>query len=114
MSLEWVAAQLALAVPEKPGLRFNPHPPGVIREGSATEAVLQFLAARGGAFFNKEQIVERINRSGKAVDWALIFLRDQELIEAVPDSVRNPRFRRYRITPAGVALAAMYERQGAT
>lgn len=76
--------------------RFNPKPRGVVQHGSATDAVLRFLTERSGVFFTHAQIVAHTSRTVKAVDWALIFLRDQGLIEAVPDAQRNPRYRRYR------------------
>lgn len=105
MSAAWMAGQLA-AVGERQrqmglGLespRYNPRPPGVIREGSATAAVLALVRARRGIFMTHAQIVATTGRSAKSVDWALLFLRSQGLVECVPDAARNSRYLRYRAT----------------
>lgn len=114
-SLVWVAEQIrkvADAAGKLPGpeLRFNPKPPGVFREGSATEAVLFMLASHPHVWLPRQAIVERTGRTGKAVDWALIFLRDQGLVETIRDGARNPRYIRYRATAAAVDLVATMTR----
>jgi hypothetical protein len=81
---------LALEVP-----RYNPRPAGVIRDGSATQVVLAFMQRRP-LWFTHRQIVQETGRSPKAVDWALLYLRAQALVECVPDAHRNPRYLRYR------------------
>ncbi len=78
--------------------RYNPRPPGVIREGSATDVVLAFLRNHPRRFFCHYEILSATGRSKVAVDWALIYLKNQDLIECVPDSIRNSRYLRYRIT----------------
>lgn len=78
--------------------RFNPRPPGVIRPGSTTDAVIRHLRAHGG-FQSHCQIVWATKRSGKAVDWALLFLRSQKLVRAVEDTSRNSRYLRYVAIP---------------
>ena len=104
MSSSWMVAQLTLiAEKRQQGLglqvpRYNPRPPGVIREGSATAAVLVFMLAKRGMFMTHAQIVKGTGRSAKSVDWALLFLRSQGLVECVPDTARNSRYLRYRAT----------------
>jgi hypothetical protein len=77
--------------------RFNPHPPGQIQAGSGTDAVLKFLAQAPDRWHTRSQIILRTGRSGKAIDWAISFLIQQQLIRAVQDATRNPRYRRFRI-----------------
>lgn len=101
MSTAWLAAQLMTmadrrAIPDEHP-RYNPRPPGVLREGSATHAVLLYLRSRPRLYFTHAQILRGTDRSTKAVSWALIFLRAQGLVECVPDASRNARYLRYRI-----------------
>jgi hypothetical protein len=106
MTTSWIAGQLtrmASARSSAPDIpRFNPRPMGVIRAGSASDAVLQALHKRRGAYFNHAQIVQLCDRTTKAVCWALIFLQELGFIEATADDSRNARYRRYRITPKGI------------
>lgn len=96
MSLAWVAEQIqATKQPEPEVSRFNPRPRGVVRPGSATDCVLAFLRAHPGRFFRYHEILARVGRSKVAVDWALAFLRDQGLVQRVPDPARNSRYYRY-------------------
>lgn len=76
--------------------RYNPRPAGVIREGGATDAVLGFLRANPKRFFCHYEIKIATGRSKPSIDWALLFLKSQNLIECVPDDARNPLYRRYR------------------
>ena len=80
---------------ELPPFRFNPHPPGVIWPGSATQAVLNFLGARRGEYFSRAAIIKATGRSDKAVDSALLFLCRRQLAIAVIDAARHPRYQRY-------------------
>lgn len=103
MSSTWMVAQLTLIAEKRVGLglqapRYNPRPRGVIREGSATAAVLTYLATRRGVWLTHAQIVKGTGRSAKSVDWALLFLRSQGLVDCVPDAARNSRYLRYRCT----------------
>ena len=77
--------------------RFNPNPVGVMIEGCTTHDVYAFLSRHPGAFFNRQQIILATGRPQKAVDWALIFLKREEKIRSVEDSVRNPRYLRYTV-----------------
>ena len=81
-SSPWGAmVQRLVAVPAAaPVLRFNPRPAGVIRHGSATAIVLQFLRARPLLWTGHHAIVTGTNCTEKAIDWALIYLRRLELI----------------------------------
>ena len=103
--IDWLAARIMdaanRAMDEKPAPRFNPRPPGVIREGSATKAVLDFLSAHPTTFFQHDQIVRATGRTGKAVDWALLFLRAQHRVIAREDTSRSARYLRYSIAKEG-------------
>lgn len=103
MSLIWVAEQIRAAREASDSLgpnliRFNPNPPGVVRPGSATDAVLAHLRDHPGRWFTESEITKAINRSHAATSWGLLYLSRQQLIESVADAHRNPRYRRYRIT----------------
>ncbi len=106
--VDWLAQQIA-AVANRDmhegteASRFNPRPPGVIRDGSATQAVFAFLDQRRGVFFTRLQIVTATGRSERAVDWALLFLKAQQKCKAVEDINRNPRYLRYGIAKEGDA-----------
>lgn len=76
--------------------RFNPRPQGVIRSGSATHAVYELFHAHKDQCFNHGQIVRATKRSAKSVDWGLLFLRQCNLIECLPDP-RNTRYWVYRL-----------------
>lgn len=76
--------------------RYNPCPPGVIRKGSATDAVLSLLEGRPGAWLTHAQILVLTRRSTKSVCWACLYLKSRGLVESTPDDTRNPRYRRYR------------------
>lgn len=77
--------------------RFNPRPPGVIREGSATHAVLEFLRSRPRMFFTHGQIVDATGRTEKSVCWGLLYLRTQGLIDSLEDATRCSRYLKYRL-----------------
>lgn len=91
--VELVRVSTTMDRPRAPG--FNPNPPGQPFEGRATQAVLNLLQDRPGVALQRWQIVERTGRTHKAVGWALAYLRELKLIEALPDC-RNPRYLRYR------------------
>lgn len=80
-------------------MRAGATPAGVLREGSTTHTVLEYLRRRGGrSFVTRRQILVATGRSQKAVDWALHFLRAVELIETTDDP-RCTRYLRYRARP---------------
>lgn len=82
--------------PERPA-HFNPRPPGVIRDGSATHAVLEFLRSRPRMFFTHGQIVDATGRTEKSVCWGLLYLRTQGLIDSFEDATRCSRYLKYRL-----------------
>lgn len=107
-SAEWMAAQLlGLGASRGPqgglGLEvphYNPRPPGFIREGGATYAVLLVLVKRRGVWLSHRQIAEQSGRTGKAVDWALRFLQSAGFLQSARSDARNPRYHVYRLDPA--------------
>jgi hypothetical protein len=106
MSFNAFLQQLATASPKvavvKP--RHNPRPPGVIREGSASAAVLEFLR-KSGRFHSEASIRFATGRSHSAVSWALLYLRGLGRIVAVPDTRRDARYLRYRAATTEEAAA---------
>lgn len=78
--------------------RFNPRPPGVIQHGGTTEAVLSWLARRPGRWCALHEVVTGTRRPHKTVSWSLYYLRAHGLIDTVPDSARNSRYLRYRVS----------------
>lgn len=93
LSLAWQCARIP-PVEAKP-VRFNPRPPGVIREGSTSDLVLKYLCEAGG-FKTECQILWKVRRSHSAVSWSLLYLIRQGLVEARPDAVRSSRYKKYR------------------
>lgn len=80
---------------------FNPRPAGVIRDGSATETVLEWMRTRDpAAWWTRGQIMAGTRRTEKSVNWALLYLRSEGYIECIPDGSRNPQYLRYRATRA--------------
>lgn len=85
MSLAWTAQELSRRpsrLVEQPSL--NPRPPGVIRPGSASEAVYELLRENPERLFWRRQLIVITGRSRKSVDWALLYLGALHLIEVVP------------------------------
>lgn len=74
--------------------RFNPLPPGSMAPSGTPAVVLAFLRAAPG-FKTEGQIVFATGRSRSAVSWALLTLTRRGLIRAIPDAIRNARYRRY-------------------
>jgi DNA-binding response OmpR family regulator len=107
--IDWLASRIIAAAnrdleegASAASQRFNPRPPGVIRDGSATQAVLEFLAKHPGRFFSHPQIVAATSRSPKSVDWALLFLRAKKKVRAVPaNSAHSNNYLRYSVAQEG-------------
>ena len=104
MSLSWVAQQLARSThPNTGGLglempRYNPRPAGVMLEGKTPQLVLVFLQQSPKRFYTHLEIVQGTGRTGKAVDWALAYLRETGRVEASRGADhRNGRYLRYRL-----------------
>lgn len=76
--------------------KFNPRPPGVIRDGSATDAVLKVLRAHPARFFTAGQLIVLTGRSHAAVSWALIYLRRNRLVNVTGDGARQSNYLRYQ------------------
>ena len=70
----------------------------MIRDGSATEAVLALLEAQPRRWWTHGQVMALTARSTKAVGFALLYLRQLELVDVEPDG-RNARYFRYRFRP---------------
>jgi hypothetical protein len=99
VSTEWTASQiLGIRPSERPTRRFvNPRPGGVMVPGSATTDVWNWLQERSQtSWWTRRQIVIGTGRSGKSVDWALIFLRTTKKIEVARDN-HFTRYQRYRV-----------------
>ncbi len=77
--------------------RYNPRPSGVIRNGSSTHLVLELLQGNQDRYFNHAAITWQTKCTAKAVNWALLFLKSQGLIECGSDP-RNERYARYKFT----------------
>lgn len=96
-SITWIAGQLATRFSEPPSQpRFNPRPPGVIRPGSATQAVLGFLTENPKRAFSFFELCKYTDRSCKAVAHACLYLKSMAQIECHEDA-RNPRYLRYQV-----------------
>lgn len=100
MSLDWMARQLS----HQPGGlnlnegRYNPRPAGVIRNGSTTHKVLEFLQRDPARYFNHAAILWATKCTPKALSWGLIYLQRMGYVEiALGGDVRNPRYAKYRI-----------------
>ena len=101
-STPWIANQLIRMADGRSAMkveitRYNPRPPGVIREGGATDAVLTFLQSNPRRFFCHYEIAAGTNKTKVSIDWALCYLRAQNIIETTTDDGRNARYLRYRI-----------------
>ena len=77
---------------------YNPRPAGVIRNGSATHALLDLFKAHPNRYFTHAEILWRTKCSKRAIDWALIYLKSQQLIKCVSDDGRNLRYFRYKLS----------------
>ena len=82
--------------------RANPRPAihkprtvSVMREESATSAVLEYLRQEP-VFRMEAEILAATGRSHSAVSWALLVLRKRGYVLCVPDVIRNSRYLRYK------------------
>lgn len=98
--LERAARAVEAAEPKKQ--HFNPRPAGVIRPGRSSETVLEVLHQHGGAM-TEGQIRYRTGLGHAKASWALLYLLRQKLIEAVPETHRNSRYRRYKAKIGGIS-----------
>lgn len=96
-SMFWVARHLQLKFSEPTSQpRFNPRPPGVIRPGSSTDAVLAFLTQHPDRLFTCFELCKHTGFSIKAVNHACQYLQGRKKITHCEDP-RNPRYYRYRL-----------------
>lgn len=79
---------------QRPPWPLNPFPRG-IREGSATEAVLNALSDGYPRWFENCELMRLTGRSRGAVAWALGYLAEHGLVRSIP-SARHPQYRRYQ------------------
>lgn len=75
----------------------NPRPAGVVRPGSATDQVLQLMRAHPNRRWRRAQLLMLTGHTESAIDWALLYLRHQGLIEAEQAPGYAPRTLRYRL-----------------
>lgn len=101
MSTHWMACQLSRMADGRNAMplelpRYNPRPPGVIRDGSASHAIVMFLAAHPHRFFCESDFIRNTNRSRASITWALHYLTGICVLEAINDG-RHARFQKYRM-----------------
>lgn len=104
--MQWMSAHLirVAATMDRPPLKRDNPRKGMVQDGSATEAVLAWLRVdrRRRVWWSKARIVAGTQRTSKSVDWALIYLRELELVETTSDP-RSPRYHLYRAVTQGTA-----------
>lgn len=100
MSTGWITRQILAIQRQAEPAQFNPRPAGIMLPGSATKAVHVWLLEQHAtrSWWTRHQIIAGTQRSEKAVDWALIYLRRVGLVECTNDW-RNSRYLRYRAAP---------------
>lgn len=84
MSIEWTTRQISGIQRLVDPPRFNPRPQGIVRPGSASDAILQYLRTNAGRSFYRRHLITATGRTRKSVDWALLFLVAIDLVETVP------------------------------
>lgn len=97
------AATVSRLVPKGPGTP-NPRPPGVIRHGSATHAVVELLRSCPQERFTCFQLMRYTGRTHAAVSHACLYLRGAGLIVAF-GGLHNPQYLQYQISKVGHAKA---------
>ena len=98
---KWLAEELARisrSQAQSGAARTNPNPPGTIHEGSTTDAVLAVLKANVPRFLSFAALKEATGRNGKAVGWAVWYLRSLGKVEArAAGDRRSPLYQLYRV-----------------
>jgi hypothetical protein len=79
--MDWMAGQLEGRQEEEGRRRNNPRPQGVIRPGSGTDVLLRFLRQAPGHWFFHSELVLALGRSKGEIDWALLYLVRNGLVE---------------------------------
>lgn len=72
----------------------EPRRPSAIRS-KVTASVLDFLRV-SGKFVREHEVRRALGIAHPAACWALLSLRKNGLVDAVPDTARNSRYLRYR------------------
>lgn len=80
--MDWMAGQLEVRQEEEGTRRNNPRPQGVIRPGSGTDVLLRFLRQAPGRWFFHSELVLALGRSKGEIDWALLYLVRECLVES--------------------------------
>ncbi len=102
---KWLAEELARisrSQAQSGAARTNPNPAGTIHEGSTTDAVLAVLKANAPRFMTFAAIKEATGRNGKAVGWAVWYLRSLGKVEARgAGDRRSPLYQLYQVKEGG-------------
>lgn len=91
---------------------FNPNPPGVVRRGSASHVIFEFLQECPARRFTASEVISATGLSRAAASWALHYLSRTGQIDAVPDGSRNEKWFLYcakkgaQLRASGAAAAA--------
>lgn len=79
--IPWMTRVLLAQVSDAKRVRYNPRPAGQVQTGSATSDVLQLMQRHPERRWRRSQLIAITQRSESAIDWALLYLRAQNLIE---------------------------------
>lgn len=79
--ISWTTRMLLASTADAKRVRYNPRPAGQVQSGSATAEVLRILQTHCNRRWRRSQLIAITGRSESAVDWALLYLRAQNLIE---------------------------------
>lgn len=77
--------------PERPK-PFNPNPPGVVRRGSASHVIFDFLQECQGRQFTAQELIRATGLSRAAASFGLHYLSRTGQIDAIPDGSRNEKW----------------------
>lgn len=77
--------------PERPK-PFNPNPPGVVRRGSASHVIFEFLQECPARQFTAQEVIQATGLSRAAASFGLHYLSRTGQIDAIPDGSRNEKW----------------------
>ena len=101
-SVDWMVGQLDSRVEPEKSKHINPRPTGVIRPGSGTDVLLQFLRRSPERWFFHHELVMALGRSKGEIDWALLYLVQQSLVESrLTDIPSRKPVLRYQLVKSG-------------
>lgn len=95
----WAVAFAQLTAPSAPenrAERFNPRPAGVVRRGSPTHILYEFMTEASERWFTELEIRRFTGLSHGAASYAILFLSRRGYLDTTTDP-RNGRYQRYRI-----------------